>query len=76
MDGKDASNSGYTFATKSAQDLVSVPWKGKELCPYHSLVVEIGGVKGADRFREFVCFDAKSRVYPEYIVAYKRLSKS
>jgi hypothetical protein len=77
MDGKDASTSEYVFATGAAKELVKIPWQGRELFPYHSLIAEMGGAPPSNvaRFREFVSFDAKNYVYPEYIVAYKRVRK-
>lgn len=43
--------------------------------PFHALVVEASREKGAclKRYREFISFHADSRVYPEYLIAYRRV---
>jgi hypothetical protein len=80
MDGKAASANKCVFPEgpgrpANGRVLVELPLpQGQRSFSYHSLIAETGGL--VDRFREFVTFDAQNYVYPEYIVAYKRVPKT
>jgi len=58
------------FMTEDRRELVQVPGSSPPVS-HHSMVCGLG--KALKRFREFVIYDA-NRTYPEYLVAYKRIS--
>ena len=55
----------------NTRELAKIP---NETFHFHSLIVEKVDENGQGRwrFREFVIFNAKNQIYPEYLIAYQR----
>jgi hypothetical protein len=66
---KDCQTGEKLFLTDDRRQLVQIPGTVPPV-NHHSLIAERG--VAVKRFREFVAFDA-NQVYPEYLVAYKRV---
>eukprot|EP00928_Gymnodinium_smaydae_P090703 TRINITY_DN74460_c0_g1_i1.p1 TRINITY_DN74460_c0_g1~~TRINITY_DN74460_c0_g1_i1.p1 ORF type:complete len:659 (-),score=125.16 TRINITY_DN74460_c0_g1_i1:92-2068(-) len=68
-DGNTELSSGSSvWAGTEKRELAQIPGTSPPL-PYHSLVAERGGL--VVRYREFIIFHSE-RIYPEYLIAYKR----
>ena len=73
-----------TGQLESCRELIHLPWQGAAggaAIRYHSLLAELGdaamlsrNIHHLQRFREFVVFRGEL-IYPEYIVAYKRVPR-
>lgn len=75
MDGDSVSpDTGLVFVNDAARELVKVPETAGRV-HYHSLLAETTKGGQIERFREFITFNS-ARTYPEFVVAYKRCSKS
>eukprot|EP01062_Namystynia_karyoxenos_P052152 TRINITY_DN4145_c0_g1_i1.p1 TRINITY_DN4145_c0_g1~~TRINITY_DN4145_c0_g1_i1.p1 ORF type:complete len:1567 (+),score=366.41 TRINITY_DN4145_c0_g1_i1:74-4702(+) len=68
-DGKYLRGGGPLWATSDRRELEYTPGTGADRKRYTSLLVDVGG--RLVRYREFVVFDGQ-RVYPEYLLAYRR----
>lgn len=62
----ECSSRKVVWATKDKRELATIPGAS---VPYHALLVEIGAA--VKRYREVVVFHG-DRIYPEYLVAYRR----
>ena len=73
LDGKEASSTRCVFVTESARELVALPeTEERQPIHHHSLIVEKGGE--VHRFREMVVMHG-DYIYPEYVVAYRRVPR-
>jgi serine/threonine protein kinase len=73
LDGKEASSTRCVFVTESARELVALPeTEERQPIHHHSLIVEKGGE--VHRFREIVMMHG-DYIYPEYVVAYRRVPR-
>ena len=75
LDGREASSTSRVFVADTARELVALPETEshtRQPIHYHSLVVETGG--DVHRFREVVVMHG-DYIYPEYVVAYRRVDR-